>query len=330
LYYPEFISWYFRDYKQICIAGSHGKTTTTAMVSHILKDCCYLIGDGSGGYSKNKILVIEACEYKNTFLNYNPFISLVLNVDYDHPDFFKNEEEYKEVFKMFIDKSLISIVNGDDDNLQNLKLECISFGIDDDSDLKFSIKKSNNRMYIYIDESEFIFKHFGIHYAYDFVGAYIIAKLMRLSDCEIKNRLNTFKLPNRRLTKYYKNKITYICDYAHHPTEIEKVYQTLQSEYPNKNIVCFFEPHTYSRTLAFKDDFKRVLGLFAKTYLFRTFGSREKCDSSLDNKIINDLGYSTITESEIVNFHFDTNNIYLFLGAGTIDNILRKILCERK
>ncbi|MBO5711674.1 MAG: hypothetical protein J6R47_02445 [Acholeplasmatales bacterium] len=330
LYYPEFIAWYFKDYKQICIAGSHGKTTTTALVSHLIKDCCYLIGDGSGGYSKNKVLVIEACEYKNTFLNYNPHISLILNVDYDHPDFFKSEKDYIDSFKAFIDKSLVSVVNGDDKNLFDVKTKCITFGMDSSSDLVFDIEYKNNKMIVHIDDEDFVFNHVGIHYAYDFVAAYVVAAMLGISDDIIKKRLKSFKMPNRRLTKYFKNKITYICDYAHHPTEIEKVYQTLSMEYPNKNIVCFFEPHTYSRTLAFKNDFKRVLGLFYKTYLFRTFGSRENDDTNLDKLILSELGYEVINESEIMNFHYEANSIYLFLGAGTIDNILRKKLDERK
>ncbi len=330
LYYPEFIKEHFKYHKQICIAGSHGKTTTTALIAHMLGDCNYLVGDGSGGYSKNDILVIEACEYKNTFLNYNPYISLVLNIDYDHPDFFKNEKDYINAFKRFIDISTTAIVNGDDKNLQAIDHNSISFGMNLKSNFSFQIKNIVNKLHIFIDNEELVFNHMGRHYAYDVVGAYVVARQLKVSNENIRKRLRSFRMPNRRMSKYYQNKLTFICDYAHHPTEIEGVYQALRLEYPNKRLVCFFEPHTYSRTISLEKGFKRALSCFDETYLYRTFNSRENKNEELDKSIIKSLGYEELSEGSITSYQFDENEIYVFLGAGTIDNILRKILYEKK
>ena len=97
--YPEFIKNYFQKYIFIAISGSHGKTQTTKLLAHILDHSIGLIGDGSFKVDDNpKYFLLEACEYKNTFLNYNPDISLILNVDYDHVDFFKTEEDYQLAF----------------------------------------------------------------------------------------------------------------------------------------------------------------------------------------------------------------------------------------
>ena len=91
-YYADFIKCYFKDYKFIAIDGSHGKTTSTKMLASLI-DASYLIGDGTGRGKNKENFIIEACEYKDTFLNYNPDISLVLNIDYDHPDYYKNLEQ---------------------------------------------------------------------------------------------------------------------------------------------------------------------------------------------------------------------------------------------
>ena len=330
LYYPDFIAWHYKDYKQICIAGSHGKTTTSALVAHLLGECSYIIGDGSGGYSKNKVLVLESCEYRNTFLKYSPSICLVLNIDYDHPDFFQTEKDYIDSFNAFISKSSLSIINLDDKNLKKINKNSITYGSESDAYFKFDFNIFDNKMIINIDDEKYVFNYVGEFLAYDFVGAYAVAKLLGISSDNIKERLKSFKLPNRRLTRYYQNKITYICDYAHHPTEIKGVYESLKYQYKNNKIVCFFEPHTYSRTITFKEDFKRVLGLFDEVYLYRTFNSREKKNTDLDSKISDILGINVINEEGIINYPFNENQIYLFLGAGTIDNILRKILYERK
>ena len=181
--YPEFIVKYFNKYQFIAVAGSHGKTTTCKMLNKLLLDSSYIIGDGSGGGGNKDRIIVEACEYKNTFLNYEPDISIVLNADYDHPDYFKNKDEYINSFKAFIDKSKLSIVNGDELDINGSKI--ITFGIKKDNDVVFKYRVKNEMMEIIIFDSIFKLDFVGKHLAYDFVAAYIVARINGLSDDDI-------------------------------------------------------------------------------------------------------------------------------------------------
>jgi UDP-N-acetylmuramate--alanine ligase len=170
------------------------------MLKCLIDDCNYIIGDGSGGCSNNDLLVIEACEYKNTFLNYDPYVSLVLNVDYDHPDFFKSLDEYVESFVKLMEKSLIVIVNGDDVNIKKINLDgVITYGMNSYNNYIFKVIEGRNKTIVIIDDNRFVIPLVGIHYAYDFVGAYLCAKVVGVTNKQVKERIKEFKLPNRRL-----------------------------------------------------------------------------------------------------------------------------------
>jgi UDP-N-acetylmuramate--alanine ligase len=328
LYYPEFISKYFKYHKQLCVSGTHGKTTTTTMLKCIIGNCNYIIGDGSGGYSSNDLIVMEACEYKNTFLNYNPYIGLVLNIDYDHPDYFKSTEDYLNSFRKFIKKSMIVVANGDDNNVRRLNLdEIVTYGIENNNDYVFSVREGKNKTLVIINNQRFIIPLVGIHYSYDFVGAYICAKLINVSDVDIRKRLKNFKLPNRRLEERNINDIIYVCDYAHHPTEIKALYNTLKTKYKDYKLVCFFQPHTISRSIALSYEFKESLSLYDETYIVKTFSSiREVYDKEKEDAVINYWNYPQIDEFCLSNFIFSKKSVYIFVGAGDIDKLFIKII----
>ena len=326
--YPEFLSKYFKYHKQLCVAGTHGKTTTSTMLNYMIDDCNFIIGDGSGGSGNSNILILEACEYNNTFLNYNPYISIILNIDYDHPDCFKSIEDYIKSFKSFISKSEYVIVNGDDDSIRKLnKEQLITYGIKNDNDYVFNYKEINNKTIVLIDDDEFELPLLGVHYVYDFVGAYICSKLLNISNIDIKNNMKKFKMPKRRLEEKNVRNTTFICDYAHHPTEIKALYNTIKLKYPNKKIICYFQPHTISRSIAFKKEFKEVLTLFDESYVVNTFSSiREENDYKVEKDLLDYWQVEKIDENQIVNYSFDENKIYAFIGAGDIDKTFNKIL----
>lgn len=318
--YPQFIAYYFKTYNFISVCGSHGKTTTTKMLSEFIIDSNYLIGDGTGKAGCNNNFIIESCEYKNTFLNYYPNITLLLNIDYDHPDYFKSKEEYINAFKIFTRQSKIIIANGDDENIiQIINDRFITFGLNPNNDIVFSY---NNGIVNLLNE-EFILPIVGLHYAYDFVGSYIVSRLLGANDEFIKNRLKDFKLPNRRLEAFKLNECDCFLDYAHHPTEIKCVSLTLKQMHKNKEIICCFQPHTISRTKAFLKEFKEALGLFDKAYLLPIFTSvRELKNENEERELYSYLGYKLINNIEEIKF--EKNNIYVFLGAGDIDNMVKK------
>lgn len=301
------------------------------MLKCLINDCNYIIGDGSGGYSSNDLLVIEACEYKNTFLNYNPYISLVLNVDYDHPDFFKSLDEYIESFKKLIDNSLIVIVNGDDNNINKIRLDgVITYGMENSNNYVFKVIDGKNKSIVVVDGNRFVIPLVGLHYAYDFVGAYLCAKSIGITTKEIKERIREFKLPSRRLEEVVINNNIYINDYAHHPTEIKALYNTLKRKYSEYRLICFFQPHTISRSAALMKEFKSSLSLFDETYIIKTFSSvRENYDENKEKEIFNYWNFNFIDEICLLNLNFAEKSVYIFVGAGDIDKLFNKIIKKK-
>lgn len=325
--YPQFIYNYFKDYSFISVCGSHGKTTTTKMLSELIDNASYIIGDGSGNGHGSQYFIMESCEYRDTFLNYYPKFCLILNIDYDHPDYFKTKDDYILSYKKFSEQSMVVVANGDDENINKIKADYfITYGINDDNDVKFSYQIKNNGMDVFILGQSFFIPLFGKHYAYDFVGAYLISKLCGLTDEDIISKIKNFKLPSRRLTIKKSDDLILIHDYAHHPTEISSVYETLKIMYPNYKIKCFFQPHTISRSEALALEFKRALGKFDEVFIIRTFTSvREEADLIKEAKIYKLWDYKVINLEDISIKKF-TNTIYLFLGAGDIDLTFEKLV----
>lgn len=317
-YYPSFLVDYYSDKKWICVSGSHGKTTTTKLIAHILGDNCALIGDGSYYYGSGDYFILEACEYKNTFLNYRPDILLVLNIDYDHPDFFKTEEDYRKSFDKMINQSKITVVNGNDYNKENDNI--IRFG-ENNCDVNFKYEDGK----VYILNKPFYLPYNGLHFAYDFVGAYLVCKLLNIKDIVIQNKLNSFKLPKRRMETMITDNQIIISDYAHHPTEIRCVYNSMKEKYSDKRIIVIFEPHTISRLEAYLDKFKEVLSLFDECYLYSLFSSiREYSLLSKEEELYNYLGFKRFDE-DVLEYIFKKDNIVVcFLGAGKIDKLYEK------
>ena len=330
--YPKFINWYFKQYNFISVCGSHGKTTTTKMLTQMYDNPSYIIGDGSGSGASNNNFIIESCEYKNTFLNYNPDIALILNIDYDHPDFFKNEGEYIDSFNRFALKSKIVIINGDDKNAKKIiKENYITYGLNRENDIIFTYTIKENKMDINILGRVFSLPYLGKHYAYDFVGAYLLAKLAGIHDDDIANRMKSFKLPKRRMEEALINESLLIHDYAHHPTEIKSVYENIRLRYPNKHLVCFFQPHTITRTVAFKDSFKEALDMFDECYLLSIFTSaREGVNQIIEDDIYRLWGYPLLFSSSIKMLDLKPESIYLFLGAGDIDRVYKELIKIKK
>ncbi len=318
--YPEFLNIHYKNYKWICVSGTHGKTLTTKLISSLIPSK-YLIGDGSGG-GKGNIFVIEACEYMENFLNYSPDILIILNIDYDHPDFYKNKIEYFNAFNKLSFKSKLVIANGDDEYARRLTSNnIIYFGISDYNDYLFDYCKG----YTIIDNYAFKFPLEGKHYAYDLVSSYIVMKKMGISSQRLIDVLKSFKMPKRRFEiKKIRNCIV-IADYAHHPTELKALYSTIKEKYPKLSNCIIFEPHTISRTNSFLDDFKASLSLFDMCYLLPIFTSiRENRNINLENKLYHFLDFPLININNI-NTIIDKYDILLLVGAGDIYNVFSKL-----
>lgn len=313
--YPQFLKYHFRDKKWLCISGTSGKTTTTKMLSTLLPNTTSLIGDGSYSFGNQEYFVLESCEYRNTFLNYHPFISIILNVNYDHIDFFKSKEDYEKSFITFAKQSKICIINGDEFSYRDKHV--ITYGRNKDNDVIFTYEQGKVTLLRKIFELPIV----GLKYAYDFVGAYLAVKLLNERDYKIQKRIKSFIMPKRRFEKTELGQQVIISDYAHHPQEIEAVYSTLVEQYGNRKKICIFEPHTISRLQCFIKEYKNVLSQFDECYLYSLFSSaREAHNVILEKDLYKELGFPAYDFHTKQSLYKQKSVIICFLGAGVIDS----------
>ena len=315
-YYPEFIEDYFKMPK-IGVAGSHGKTSTTTFLSQ-LTDCQVnsLIGDGTGVGNKDaQYFIFEACEYQRNFLRYSYDYLVILNIDYDHPDYFKDESDYFDSFKEVVKKTKCLICNYDDLNCNKLQhRHKITFGFAEKADMV--IKYISNKLSLfYLNECyTFDVPFTSKGYCYDFAAAFLCSLMISRNTALVCENSKKICLPKRRMNIHYQNNNIYVDDYAHHPSEITNVITEIKGQFPTFHFVVIFQPHTYSRSKAFYEDFKNALALADEVYIMHTFSSiREK-------KIEEDpsFGYLLYDESVRKVLLSRRNQVIAFLGAGDI------------
>lgn len=311
----------------IAISGTHGKTTTTKMIVDLLKNekIAYIIGDGTGGAVKDyKYLIYEACEYQDHFLSYKPDILVVNKVELDHPDYFNSISQVYSSFNK-LTKQAQSVITKNNNTLIK-RHNFITFG-SENSDYLIRVIEENSQGYILeINDEKMEIPFCGYHMIDNFVSAYIVLKKLGYHNDFIKNNISNIILPKRRLEEEkFKNQLI-VQDYAHHPTEIKAVYDSLRQKYPTIEMVVFFQPHTYTRTLALSSSFIKALDCFNQVYIFPTFSSaREKVDNKLQlqvdeifKKYINVKNFDEISVDK-------KSKIYIFLGAGNIYRNIEKL-----
>lgn len=329
-YYHEFIGKILNK-EIIAISGTHGKTTTTSFLVQMLDyKTSYIIGDGSGGgYLNNDILVLEACEYQNHFLSYYPEILVINNIELDHPDFFKNEKDVIKSFQKLALQSKIVVLNGDDKNCHKIKgNNILKVGMSNKNDIVFKfieVKECNTKVELkYKGEIININIPFtGTHLIYDFILAYVVTKLLKI---KVINKI--YKLPKRRMTEYIYGNTILIDDYAHHPTEIKALYESIKNKYKEYPINVIFQPHTYSRTLKLKKQFIKALQLYDKVYIADVFTSAREKENLDKQKKINKIFQKFLKfDKGILNLiSKEQKEIWIFLGAGEIDKYIQDII----
>ncbi len=327
-YYSEFIG--NKLNKEIfAVSGTHGKTTTTKfLVSMLDGKTSYIVGDGSGGGYNNDSLVLEACEYKEHFLNYKPKILIINNIEMDHPDYFKSLKQIINTFNKLVNQSDLVLINGDDKNTKKLKgRNIISVGISLENDIVFSyeyIEKGTKIILKYantIYNVEIPFK--GLHIIYDFVMSYVLCLLIG-----VEPKISELTLPKRRMEEIKYGNTILIDDYAHHPTEIKALHEYISLTYPNVLINVIFQPHTYSRTLKLKKEFIDSLSLYNKVYIDKVFTStRESTDTYSQLKINKTFkDFNKFKKSVLKEISKDKKEVWVFLGAGIINQYIKEIV----
>lgn len=361
-----------RELEGISVAGSHGKTTTTAMIATILKennfDPSFLIGTGfipslgsCGHFGKGEYFVAEADEYATEpkydktpkLLWQKPKIGVITNIEFDHPDLYSSMDELRQAFLNFSNNiskngSLIACI----DDLETSKLlneyknKVITFGFSKQAD--FNIEKlsiEGNKMFFWVNAGktslgEFSLNITGEHNALNALCATVVCLELGLSIDKIKKGLLAFIGTKRRfefIGNIFSGAFLYD-DYAHHPTEIKKTLLAFKKTYPNKKIVCIFQPHTYSRTKSLFEQFVSSFGNTDTVILTDIYPSlREEIDNSVSSKILAD-NVSKIHKNvlyipkleDVVKYvvlkNFGKEYILITMGAGNVYKIKEDLI----
>lgn len=287
-------SWYN---SAICVSGTHGKTTTSSMLTQIFVDegvdlSCVIGGKlpsigGSGRSGKSDVMVCEACEFEDHFLKLFPDVSVILNVDADHLEYFKNIENIIKSFRVFAEKtSKALIVNGDDKNtmtaIDGLDKEIITFGFGKGNDYSAEILRQKGLQTDFTlfvkgeNAGEFSIHVPGDHNVLNALAAIAAARYEGVSFEGIRKGLDSFHGAIRRFQKIAEvGGVTIVDDYAHHPAEIACTLKAAKS-LDFKRVWAVFQPFTYTRTKLLLDDFADALAIADKAVLTDIMGSREK------------------------------------------------------
>ena len=333
--------------KPICIAGTHGKTTTTAMTTQALLtsniDTAAVIGgklpyiNGYGKSGTSDIVAIESCEYHNTFHELTPSIAVLLNVDADHLEFFGNMENLKNSFRKFCNSSRDYIVYNIDDKqscevVEGLNIKLISFGLNENSDFRaINIKNTKGGYYSFdILHNDLIIANLnlhapGKHNIYNALASFTACALVGADAKLCAEGISNFYGAGRRFEILStNNNITIADDYAHHPTEIASTLTAAKQMGYNK-IWAVFQPFTYSRTKILLDDFASALKIADNVVMTEIMGGRETNDNyniytkDLADKIPNSVYFNTF--EEVANYtiqHASKNDLIITLGCGDI------------
>lgn len=341
--YSEMLGQLSDNLKSIAITGAHGKTTTTTMASTLFKDnkdTSYLIGDGSGlGFENPDLFVFEACEYYRHFLHYKPTYAIVTNVDFDHPDYFKSEDDVLDAFQNFVDNVKDTVVYCGDDRLASRltskSAKMISYGFNDNN-----VYQAKNLLTSELGTEFEVYKEgkyfgsfnmpvFGLHEVSNALAVIALGDIEGLTLSQMQKSVKNYKNASRRFTEHkYKNNII-VDDYAHHPKEIVATINTARRKYKDKNVVAIFQPHTFTRTEAFLEDFADSLKQADLVYLYPIFGSaREQKGNVSIEDLQNIIPNSKLTDGDnsFKDFEKMENSVILFMGAGDINKYQQRFL----
>ena len=360
----ELLGQIMKEYElPVAISGTHGKTTTTSMLSKILleadTDPTLSIGGvfkdigGNIRVGKSEYFVTEACEYTNSFLSFFPKISVISNIDADHLDFFKDLNDIRHSFRRFAqllpdDGTLV--INGDIDKLDEITdgLGCsiITYGSRDNFDYyptditydaqgnpSFTARLPQGK------ELKISLAVPGIHNVYNALAAIAVANILNIEEAHIVSALSKFGGTSRRFEhKGEIGGVTIIDDYAHHPTEI-KATLTAAQNYPHNKIWCVFQPHTYTRTKALLNEFAEALSLADHVVLADIYAAREKDNLGISSRTLRDkivemgheCNYFPTSEnfSEIEKFLLQNctkGDLLITMGAGDVVKIGDELL----
>ena len=326
----------------IAVGGTHGKTTTSSIIAHILtsdnKNGLCFIGGITSNYKSNFLIgkgnfsVVEADEYDRSFMNLFPDTIVLTSMDSDHLDIYENQDSLVNAFKDFTNllsdnKKLIV-----EENITHLFQENLSYGFKKDNDLQIINIQIKEGLYLFdiIFKNQtyenFVFKMPGSYNLLNAAGSILACLINGITVESIKNGLKSYSGVKRRFDiQLSLPKLIYIDDYAHHPKEIDSLLSAVKSFYPQKFVVGVFQPHLFSRTRDFMDYFAESLSGFDEIFLLPIYPAREAPIEGIDSSVL--MQKIKNTNKRLINsvdelFNFlnrEIDMVLLTIGAGDID-----------
>ena len=342
--YPDTVEEIIKMHTSIGVSGTHGKTSTTGLLAHVLGEAAptsYLIGDGEGkGVKNSRFFVYEADEYRRHFLAYHPDYQIMTNIDFDHPDYFKDQSDYTSAFQTAAQQTQKGLfVWGGNSRLKQLKADCpkYTYGFDSDDDFQaVAITRSTQGSSFTVlnhgqNIGHFTIHLFGDHNILNATAVIAVAYTEKIPLADIQQGLLTYQGAKRRFSEKDFKDINIIDDYAHHPTEMRATIQAARQKFPEKRLVVVFQPHTFSRTKKYASDFEEILRGVDKAYITPIYASaREKSgDITSDDLVAKIPGAEVIDLDNIAEVAQNKDSVIVFMGAGDIikyEDALEKLL----
>ena len=339
----EFLGILTKKFKTIAIAGTHGKTTTAAIVSHLFyktrQSFTAFVGGVLNEFNSNVIIngnkyaIVEADEYDRSFLNLEPSYGLITSIDSDHLDIYGSFDEVKKSFREFIEKITDKVVIS-----KGLGVDGITYSLNKKADYSANNISFSKTGYFFdlttpsrIYKSVF-FSQLGLHNLLNAIGAFAISSQIGIDEKELCKALSTFEGVKRRFELVLNSKKDIIIDdYAHHPNEINAVWSALKDLYPYEKKCVIFQPHLYSRTKDFMNEFALALSQFDRVILLPIYPARELpiegIKSSVLQKKIKSKNIVELVKRENLLSYINNipEKIKVFLGAGDIGLEIKKI-----
>ncbi|MBU3010723.1 UDP-N-acetylmuramate--L-alanine ligase [Polaribacter vadi] len=322
------------------VAGTHGKTTTSSILGHIMADvnATSFLGGIAENYNSNlilgedKISVVEADEFDRSFLQLSPNIACITSMDADHLDIYGAPEALRESFFAFSQKVSDTLIVA-----KGLPIEGLTYAINEDADYKAFNLRVKNGKYIFDVQTpsekiyDITFLLPGNHNIMNALAALAMADVYGVSLENIRKSLATFKGVKRRFSyKIKTNDFVLIDDYAHHPTEINAVESAVREMYPNEKVLVVFQPHLFSRTKDFIDDFANALSKFDEILLLDIYPAREEPIKGVTSEwLLNKIENSNKKLTQRIHLVKDIKNsaskIVVMLGAGDIGVMINEV-----
>ena len=339
-----------RQCRSVAVAGSHGKTTVTALITHLLNYAGKKMSAFVGGIAKNidsnviigdendEIVVMEADEFDRSFLQLNPYISIVTSIDADHLDIYGDKEQLQDGFSQFVNKTMTDGVVISNSALSiKTDRKHLTYGFDDADVMARDIRIENGMTKFSIvtkeglEYGEYEMQLFGRHNVMNAMSAIMTCFQLHVDMKTVREGLAAFKGVQRRFDIRLKNdKVCYIDDYAHHPEEIKASLKAVRDIYPEKELTLIFQPHLFSRTRDFMNEFAEALSLADRLLLMEIYPAREKPIEGITSSVLLEKvsckEKQICSKEELLETIRQINpELIMTMGAGDIDRFVPQI-----